>query len=90
MNRDGVSGLFGVEYGITKNQSIGVDGFLEYRENSNDMAQDTAGVTHQIGDYWNSVKRAVFLNYRYYFSFQRLRERARVQVKRQFELVVYS
>jgi hypothetical protein len=74
-NGGGISGLFGIEYGITKNQSIGVDGFLEYQENSNDMAQDTSGVTHQIGDYWNSVERAVFLNYRYYFSFQRLRER---------------
>ena len=71
----GISGLFGVEYGIGKNQSIGIDGFLELQENSDDGVQDTAGVTHKVGNYWHSSERAVFLNYRYYFSFQRLRRK---------------
>jgi hypothetical protein len=63
-NGGGFSSVFGVEYGIGKNQSIGVDGFFEYQENSDDMVQDTAGVQHQVGDYWFSFERAVFLNYR--------------------------
>ena len=71
----GFSTLFGVEYGITKSQSIGVDAFFEYQENSDDHVQDTAGVAHEVGNYWHSSERAVFLNYRYYFSAQRLRRK---------------
>lgn len=74
-NGGGLSGLLGVEYGFAKNQSIGIDGFAEYQENSDDMVADTSGVQHAIGDYWHSWERAVFLNYRCYFGFQRLRER---------------
>ena len=73
-NGGGVSGMLGVEYGFAKNQSIGVDGFYEYQENSNDNVQDTAGVTHDFGDYYHSNERAIFLNYRYYFNCAQLRK----------------
>ena len=55
----GISGLFGVEYGITKNQSIGVDGFLELQENSDDGVQDTAGVQHTVGNWINITIRCI-------------------------------
>jgi hypothetical protein len=74
-NGGGISGLLGVEYGFTKNQSIGIDGYAEYEENSDDMVQDTSGVTHAEGNEWHSWERAIFLNYRYYFSMQRLRRK---------------
>lgn len=73
-NGGGVSGLLGIEYGFTKNQSIGIDVYSELEENSDDNVNDTSGVQHAIGDYWHSFERAIFFNYRYYFSFQRLRE----------------
>lgn len=72
-NAGGFSTLLGVEYGIGKHQSIGVDAFFEYQENSDDNVGDTAGVQHTVGNYWHSSERAVFLNYRYYFSAQWLR-----------------
>jgi len=74
-NADGVSFFLGFEYGITKNQSIGIDGFAYFEGASNDMVLDTAGNTHQFGDNWNSTEKAIFLDYRYYFDSQRLRRR---------------
>jgi hypothetical protein len=74
-NGGGLSALFGAEYGIATNQSIGIDGFFEYQENSDDNVQDTAGAEHSVGNYWHSSERAVFINYRYYFNFQRLRQK---------------
>jgi len=75
-NAGGISFFLGFEYGFAKNQSIGIDGFAYFEEASNDMAKDTAGVTHEVGDYWNSTEKAILLDYRYYFNFQRLRRRA--------------
>jgi hypothetical protein len=69
----GISGFAGFEYGITKNQSIGIDGFVYYEESSLDSVPDTTGLVHSVGDYWHSIERAILLDYRYYFNFQRLR-----------------
>jgi hypothetical protein len=74
-NGGGISFYLGLEYAIAKNQSIGIDAYTEFEQNSDDMVQDTSGTTHQIGDYWNSTEKAIFLEYRYYFNFQRLRKR---------------
>ena len=74
-NGGGISGLLGIEYGFAKNQSIGIDGFIELQEDSDDNVYDTAGVKQDIGDYYFSKERAVFLNYRYYFNWKKLRDR---------------
>ena len=37
--------------------------------------QDTAGVQHAFGDYYTGGEQAIFLNYRYYFNFRRLRDK---------------
>ncbi len=66
-NEAGASGLLGLEYGLTKNQSIGIDAFAEYQESAHDNVSDTAGVQHATGEYWHSWEKAIFLNYRYYF-----------------------
>jgi len=74
-NGAGISVLLGVEYGFAMNQSIGVDVFSDWSENSNDNVADTAGVQHAFGDYYAGFEKALFLNYRYYFNFRRLREK---------------
>src|SRR5580704_8806540 len=63
-NGAGISVLLGLEYGFTKNQSIGVDVFSDWSENSNDHATDTAGVQHAYGDNYTGGEQAIFLNYR--------------------------
>jgi hypothetical protein len=74
-NGGGVSGFLGAEYGFLKNQSIGVDGYLLLQEDSDDHADDTAGVEHATGKYFSSAESAVLVDYRYYFSLQRLRKK---------------
>ncbi|MBS1606291.1 MAG: hypothetical protein JST42_26770 [Bacteroidetes bacterium] len=69
----GISALLGVEYGFARNQSIGVDGFLEFISKSDNNGVDTAGVTHDVATYYRSREKALFLNYRYYFNFKNLR-----------------
>jgi hypothetical protein len=74
-NGGGFSTMLGLEYGFAKNQSIGVDAFFEYTGSSDDNVADTAGVVHDFGAYYTGLEKALFLNYRYYFNFQRLREK---------------
>lgn len=69
----GISALLGLEYGFARNQSIGIDGFLELISKSDNNEVDTAGVTHDVATYYRSREKALFLNYRYYFNFKKLR-----------------
>jgi hypothetical protein len=71
----GISALLGVEYGFAKNQSIGIDGFIELTSKSDNNSTDTAGVMHDVARYYHSTERALFLNYRYYFSSRTLRQK---------------
>src|SRR5262249_35762341 len=63
----------GVEYGFARNQSIGVDGFIEAISKSDNNEVDTSGVSHDVATYYRSREKAIFLNYRYYFNFKNLR-----------------
>jgi len=72
-DESGISALLGVEYGFARNQSIGVDGFIESISKSDDNEVDTAGVSHDVATYYRSREKALFLNYRYYFNFRKLR-----------------
>ena len=72
-DQSGISFLLGGEYGFAKNQSIGIDGFIELASKSDNNSTDTAGVMHDVARYYHSTERALFLNYRYYFSYQKLR-----------------
>ena len=45
-NAGGVTVLLGLEYGFARNQSIGVDVFANWSEDSDDNVADTAGVQH--------------------------------------------
>lgn len=71
----GISALLGAEYGFARNQSIGIDGFIELTDKSDNNSTDTAGIMHDIARYYHSTERALFLNYRYYFSYRNLRQR---------------
>src|SRR5579864_510937 len=77
-NGGGVSGFLGTEYGFLKNQSIGIDGYLLLQEGSDDNITDTAGVKHDVGNYFSSVEKAVLVDYRYYFDFRRWRQKGLV------------
>jgi hypothetical protein len=73
-DESGISALFGVEYGFAKNQSIGVDGFVEFISKADENGIDTAGIMHSVSPYYHSGEKALFLNYRYYFNCKKLRE----------------
>jgi hypothetical protein len=74
-NGGGISALLGVEYGFAKNQSIGVDVFADWSEDSDDNVADTAGVQHAFGNFYNGFEKAIFINYRYYFKSSTLRRK---------------
>jgi hypothetical protein len=74
-NAGGVTVLLGLEYGFARNQSIGVDVFANWSEDSDDNVADTAGVQHTTGSFYNGSEKALFLNYRYYLNCRRLRDR---------------
>jgi len=67
-NGGGIASFLGVEYGFLKHNSIGVDGFLHLMESSDDDVRDTAGLKHDVGNYWTGVERAILFDYRYYFD----------------------
>lgn len=74
-NNIGMAGTIGVEYEFLKNQSIGVDLFLDGSFGSHENAKDTAGVVHEVGNSRRSGASAIFISYRYYLGLQKLRER---------------
>ncbi|HWB93677.1 MAG TPA: hypothetical protein VG605_17575 [Puia sp.] len=61
-DESGISALFGTEYGFAKNQSIGIDGFMELTSRTDDNSVDTAGITHSMARYYHGRERALFLN----------------------------
>jgi hypothetical protein len=69
-----LSTSLGVEFGLTKNQTIGVDGFYMTGGDKSDKVKDTAGVEHHEANDYHTNERAVFFSYRYYFNFRKLRE----------------
>ncbi len=62
-NSGGFTVLLGLEYGFAKNQSIGVDVFANWSEDSDDNVADTAGVQHTTGNFYNGFEKALFLGY---------------------------
>ena len=64
----------GIEYGITKNQTIGLDGHFDYSfgVNSNILV-DTLGGIHSTGQDFHTTDLAAILNYRYYFNMENAR-----------------
>jgi hypothetical protein len=74
-NGAGVSSVVGVEYGFLKRHSIGIDGNYIYSYDTDDETKDTAGITHKEGNKSTSKEKGIFLSYRYYFLFRKLRER---------------
>lgn len=63
----------GIEYGITKNQSIGLDGHLDYSFGSHNNVLDTLGGFHSTGQDFHTTDLAAILNYRYYFNMENTR-----------------
>lgn len=68
-----VSGL-GIEYGITKNQSIGLDTHFDYSFGSHNNVLDTLGAFHATGQDFHTSDLAGILNYRYYFNMEKSRD----------------
>jgi hypothetical protein len=69
----GINNSLGVEIGFLKNNSIGVDGFYNYSQDSRDYVTDKAGIKHDSGDRSYLKEKAIQFSYRYYFNFQKLR-----------------
>lgn len=69
----GINGLLGVEFAFLKNHTIGVDAYCLYLFGSHDKVKDTAGVEHEVGSFHKSFDKAIFMNYRFYFDFKKLR-----------------
>lgn len=70
----GVNALIGAEYGFCKNQSIGIDAYLLTMGNHHDVFDP------KLKEYVSTPAagtndKALFLNYRYYFDNQKLREK---------------
>lgn len=74
-DESGISALAGIEYGFSKNQSVGIDGFFESTSKSDENSIDTAGVMHPVSQYYHGTEKAVFFNYRYYLKCGNLREK---------------
>ena len=72
-NNAGIAFSLGGEYWFLKNQSIGIDGFINLAEGSREDIADTAGIVHDVGGYYHTTEKAIFLNYRYYFGSNPLR-----------------
>jgi hypothetical protein len=62
-------GLFGIEYGFLKNQSLGIDAYFLTMMNQDD--DYTKGMMHQRNT-------AMFANYRYYLPLMKFREKYRI------------
>ena len=73
-NQISMLSLAGVEYGFHNNQSVGIDGILNYTFGSHEDVYDTSGIKHDVGAYYHSTEAGAFLNYRYYLNFASLRE----------------
>jgi hypothetical protein len=79
-NDAGIATSVGFEYIFLKHHSIGIDGFLHLALGSHDNIYDTAGVFHDVGSSHHSTEKAIFINYRYYFNYKKLREQKGVTV----------
>ncbi len=73
----GINNSLGFEIGFFKNNSIGVEGYYNYSQNSHDKVTDKSGVYHETGNRSYGNEKALQFNYRYYFNFQKLRDRKR-------------
>lgn len=71
-NDGGFATSLGFEAIFLKHHAIGIDGFLHLAEGSHDNVTDTAGVTHEVGNYHHSTEKAFFIHYRYYFNYKNL------------------
>ena len=65
-----VVSALGIEYGITKNQSIGMDVHFDYSFGSHKNVLDTLNNYHGDGQDFHTSDVAAILNYRYYFNWE--------------------
>jgi hypothetical protein len=79
-NDAGIGMSVGFEYIFLKHHSIGIDGFLHLAQGSHDNIYDTAGVFYDVGSSHHSTEKAIFINYRYYFNYKKLKEEKGVTV----------
>ena len=68
-----VVSALGIEYGVTKNQSIGLDAHFDYTFGSHSNVLDTLGGFHSTGQDFHTTDLAAILNYRYYFNMEKSR-----------------
>ncbi|MBS1637341.1 MAG: tetratricopeptide repeat protein [Bacteroidetes bacterium] len=72
-NGGGINALLGVEYGLGKHHSLGIDAYL-LSGGSPGEEYDTLKKETIVTPASGSTDRALFLNYRYYFGLQGLRQ----------------
>jgi hypothetical protein len=72
-NGSGLINQLGVEYGITKNQTLGIDAAYIFFNDHREKATDTGGVVRKSSDKSTTKQKALFFNYRYYFYVERWR-----------------
>jgi hypothetical protein len=70
----GVNALLGLEFGFCKNQSLGIDAYLLTMGNHHDVF-DPSKQEYVSTPAAGTNDKALFLNYRYYFSNRNLREK---------------
>ena len=68
-----VVSALGIEYGITRNQSIGLDAHFDYSFGSHKDVLDTLNYYHSEGQDFHTTDLAAILNYRYYFNMENAR-----------------
>ncbi|WP_333600389.1 hypothetical protein [Flavobacterium sp.] len=77
-NGFGIYNSLGFEAGFCKNNSVAIDGFYNYSQDTEDEVTDRQGIKHETGNRSYMFEKAVQLSYRHYYSFQKWREHYRL------------
>lgn len=72
-NGSGISTLLGTEIGFLKRNSIGFEGIYITKHDTEDKVTDLNGVYHETGNRSKYFERAILVDYRFYFNFQKYR-----------------
>ncbi len=72
----GINPSLGFEYGFSKNQSIGINLYYNQYSFATDEVYDTITSQYYSGPRVSNRDKAIFLNYRYYFGLNKIREKS--------------
>ncbi len=73
-NSGGINFTAGIEFGFCKNHSISIDGIFDLLSGIDDHLTDTSGVYHDAVKIEKDRYKGIFISYRYYLDFPKLRE----------------